>query len=743
MKITNKLILSALIAFLFIIPLANAKPYFYTSQSPHSICSGVRSTFVFYLKNDMEETNNFNINVSPTNNNLIWIPHSIKLIPGDTTKVYVFINPSLKTEGNFSFKISAEYNGQTISQVVNYDVINCNRFTINIPTSNEYCIYYPITLNGSITNNGKFNNQSVTLTTSEGTLSKKDFVLNSNQTDHFTIKIKSATAPKTKTITVKATIKDTNQTITKTVSLPIRSCASYTASISSVPSPVCNNQVVAYNITLKNTGKVDDTYTVSSNQGVLNQTKFTLVPNSEKKISLKIIPKVSGSHPLIVTLLDKYNLKKQLTSTYSSKNCCGVSLVSSPSPITICSNEITESAEVLGLLNTGEKTNFTITSNAPWAIPAISSVLLPKNGEQTFLTRIHPFSVPGTYRAIIKASADGCEDTAYITLNVKNCYNFKINSTLKQAPLENQLCTCSSTPFDFKVSNTGSVKDTYNLGLVSGDPRLISFENQKITLNPMTSGQFKGTIKVPCTYNKSSNLVFKVSSQSNPDLTKEITVTIVPKNCYGVNAVMSNANTCAEKEFNLTALITNTGNKTDTYSIKYNCPSWVEPASNTNEITIDSKQKQIITLHGKADVSDSGKTYLCALSVHSKTNPSVSTFSTSRITIRPKLECFCLKPVLSNATVTIKAGGSKVDTLSINNCGIMNETYTLTIEGDNKSWLVLEPNTLTLSPKDSGKFYIAILPPLKANPGTYNFSLVLKSKRSQTTTNINLKIVIQ
>lgn len=735
-------LLMSIIALVLIMPSVIADPYFYESSIPHAICAGSRTAFQFYLKNNDNVQNNFNISVNSNQSYFNWIPYSVKLIPGDSVPVYVFANPGEKDYGNHSFKISAKYGIKTVSDLVNYEVVDCNKYQVSL-VSDNFCTNTQIKLKGAITNLGNFNKQKIDLSVSSGIITPKTMLLNKNQSSDFNITLNPISQPISQTIEIKAYLPDKNTTIYKNISFNINNCASYNASLTTINNRTCTGESLNYAINIKNTGTSADSYTISSSKGSLDTDFINLSSGSSRTININLMPKTAGTFPIVVKIKPATGKERELVSSYSAEDCCNASLYATDSHISVCSNEPIEAAIPMKINNLGAPENFTITSSSDWAVPQDSWILLSRNTSRYFITRLGAISIPGTYHAIITASAGSCKANAYVTMNVKNCYGFSVSQSLLQSPNINEMCSCTSKPFKIIVKNTGSSSDTYTLSLLKGDPQLFSFPEQKLELTPGNQGSFDGEFNMPCSYNSTGNLVFVVSSKSNPQITKTINIVIGSKQCYSANIVMNNVDVCPNQNFNISAIITNNGNRTDNYSVNLNCPSWVSAKSYSKEITLTAQNRYVISFNGIANISDSSNTYLCGVEVKSLTNPEVNAVASSKISIDSVDKCFCYEPVLNQTSTVMSPGSSKVTSLSITNCGTNVQNYKFDITGDHSDWVIIEPSSLSIIPNGYDISYLALLPKSDAVPGTYNFTVDIKPENTGYTKKIPFTITIK
>ncbi|MBF0451513.1 MAG: hypothetical protein HQK75_12480, partial [Candidatus Magnetomorum sp.] len=242
--------------------------------------------------------------------------------------------------------------------------------------------------------------------------------------------------------------------------------------------------------------------------------------------------------------------------------------------------------------------------------------------------------------------------------------------------------------YQFKIENTGSAMDTYNLSVIGGNwsYTIRNFEDygtiNHITVPPQAVETFLVRVKTPpATANgEVDSITVSIVSQGNPSVKEEI----LTKSAIPIFSHIVTQNTFAKTvnkglTFNYNYTIKNTGATSDSYDLTILGGSWsyaLRNSTDTSDLTNLSigsglTEAFIINLTMPSTGIVNGDTDSITIQTTSQSNPGVITHTALATTASDY--SFTLNRVQTDATV--KVGESYTYVFQVHNAGTPNDTY--------------------------------------------------------------------
>ncbi|MDK2849430.1 MAG: hypothetical protein PWP03_840 [Candidatus Woesearchaeota archaeon] len=668
---------------------------FKTVQSPEEVCQCFASAYKITIIND--ELSTKSLHIFSEDNEVNIVPEDLKIEGKDSKSILVFLTPECdKKPGDYEFTLNvADEQNKSYTFKQKYKLKECR--AVDVKTKDiETCVKEPITESFEVSNKGKVK-EDLFLNVSKGDI-ETEVSLNPLETKEITFKSDGFQNPGEYSVKLNYKTEDNYISGSDTFKIKVDPCSSFEATLTK-PQDVCLGESAKLLLTITNTGKIDEVFKLSSDD-IKVPSEVRIAAGNSKVITLNVTPSELGEKDIVINIDSKYAGNKKLYSKVTAKNCCGVSLISSPTPIEICAGTKAEISVLMSVLNNGIKSEFEIESDSPWLTPELNDVVLGKNEVKEFVAKVKPLNKAGEYRAIIRAKNDYCEDKAFVTLDVKNCYDL-------EAELEDntsEACANQKLVLPLKIKNTGEADSTYDIKVLN--PKELMSEADSIELSKGQEGKVNLFLN---TSNLSGDVTLEVvvSNHDHPEIKKVIKRIIEVEKCYDFDMSLQDIDACTTQNIELTGILTNKGTKDDEYTLDYICPSWINPK--TDKVFLKSGENAKIKLEGTVPLEASGKKSLCSIIVKS-TKLNTSKIFKSNINVKDNDECFCTKAILNMDKINVEVGKSKVVNVEVENCGLFNQTYTCKVSDELKDFAYITPDEFKLSPKESDRCYIGFIP---------------------------------
>ncbi len=720
----DKKILFVSFMVLMLLSLVQAEPVFYVEDEEKvTVCQGEMGVLTAFLKNDGNEQQRFFLRAEGEENE--WVsaaPKNITLGAGESGKAFLFITPEKLSSGReYSFDLIAYNDDYEISQSFDVEVKNCHKFNIKVEEEMKGCVGEAVEFPIYIENEGRYTDDvNLQITVGEA-----------DRTESFNLTL----APKdTKSVKIKFTPTEVGNysfdyslrvvgledyVEEATTNFISERCAGADIELESLPSDLCIGEETEILFNIKNTGNTKDVFTFSSPELNIITEKVELDPDEEYELVADYIP-TSLSEKVVLSVESEEGFSDNKSFTLKAETCCDTSLISPPGEITVCKGEMAQLDIRLALLNNAVPATYNIESQYEWLHPQTQEVKVDRDEEKEFFARVRIPDKVGSYRSVITASSDQCEDKAHVSLNVENCYSFDAN-----LDVEDEECSCSQAEMELEIENTGGVTDTYKVTIVKPyQAEIGSYE-----LNPDETK----TVTIP--YNTScegdeEEIIVKVSSKANPLLSEVIEETIDLEDCFGFEIkALEKVDFCANEKRSLKLYVENTGTSEDTFSITPLCPPWVD--AEKEEIDLDEGENETFVYDAEAPESTDKEAFCSFRVVSEKGN--VSKVVSTILKVLSNEDCYCFEASLEKDSITFEDTNktNQVVDLEITNCGRSQEEFSLEVFGDLRHYVETKPETLQVNPQETDAFHIGVSLPLEGETGDIELQLTAENSNKK------------
>lgn len=417
----------------------------------------------------------------------------ITLGSGEITTLTVTLDPEGVVMGSHEVAISARSTDPgspsyylPVTKTLGLKVNDCYDFSVDMqPNENTVCSGKSVEYTLIIENTG-LNNDVYSVFTPDWISSEEtDVSLEPGQTTNVVITATPGTSGSSDvTVTVSST-KDTGLSKKAASTVNAQECRSVAVIVSPTEYKVCSGMdPVAFDVSVKNTGTIEDEFQLTTSHGVLGTGNLVLDAGQIKTTTLEIDPTgLDGEMTVTVTATDGV-VADGSDIHLVVENCYSANLTISPEVQSVCPYDSAE--YMITLENTGKLPDmYTLRYGDN------EDVLDLKSGEsESFdLEFLVPFEEAGIYVVSTFANSDEVSLTQTAALNVKtfeSCYNVEIVSDGEKRIKPCTLEECDATTFEVEIRNTGDKPAFYNLVLEA--PEWIQMEPTALDLGPGESG---------------------------------------------------------------------------------------------------------------------------------------------------------------------------------------------------------------------------------------------------------------
>ncbi|MBL7206533.1 MAG: hypothetical protein ISS36_02960 [Candidatus Aenigmarchaeota archaeon] len=258
----------------------------------------------------------------------------------------------------------------------------------------------------------------------------------------------------------------TNPNMAKKVSSSIQAkeCKDAILMVSPVQNNICKKEKGEFSVTVKNTGTLQDTFTVSTTLGTLSKDKVILDPDQVEVINLNIDTEgLVGTKTITVRATDG-SITKQASAVLAVENCYDGELVVNPESISAC--PFTGVNFTANVRNTGTRSDtFSIGFVYDGKTnPEFTNITLAPGVSKNFDFSLSIANEEGLKRLDVFATSQYTSMTTSTPVSIKSinaCYSASIRPDKDNVDIR----TSKATLIPVTVRNTGDVAQTYNLGV--------------------------------------------------------------------------------------------------------------------------------------------------------------------------------------------------------------------------------------------------------------------------------------
>ncbi|NIP40497.1 MAG: hypothetical protein GTN39_03180, partial [Candidatus Aenigmarchaeota archaeon] len=227
-------------------------------------------------------------------------------------------------------------------------------------------------------------------------------------------------------------------------------CRGIAVIISPASQEVCKGLPVEYEVTVKNTGTVSDTYDLETDMGTLEKNKVSLEAGEIEEVDLTVETEELEFGETLVTVRGvSEEISDQNSVSLTVKNCYSAEFGVSPEKFEVCRGD--EINYTLALKNVGEfEDDYTFALGDR----EIGSVSLGPEELKMFATKVRIDFSEGEYSLTFKAFSDHIYEEAISEISVRAkevCYNLEVSSEDTESTVE----AGKGIAIGVKVENTG------------------------------------------------------------------------------------------------------------------------------------------------------------------------------------------------------------------------------------------------------------------------------------------------
>ena len=460
-------------------------------------------------------------------------------------------------------------------------------------------------------------------------------------------------------------------------------------------SSACPSHTAYYELAVKNTGPVQDTYRITSSDPDV----ITIAPDM---ITLDSGESYRDPHvwytPKTTTEPGNYDFKLYVTSETTGQRysidgsievlaCHDVDITPVSSVMIGCVEE--ESTLDLIISNEGRDAETFILDTNYGKLNRVEVTLDPGTSETVTLTASRDEVGTRDIRITAHSTTTYAHETKVVEMQTEVCYD----SAVIVAPERNEICVGTEGSFSVIVRNTGTKSDNFILSSTGGwlqDDNLVVApgESKETTLyfTPEELEEYELTV----------NAVGKTESFD--------TVYAVGANCKNVAVLLtpSERTVCETETTDYDIMIENTGRVRDEYTLVSNIGTLGK-----TEVALNPGESDTIDLQVDARKLGSG-THIIKVRAKSKNIEQVRDYSEVKLTVE---NCYDLNMNVVPNEVEIDAGDGVLVEVTLQNTGTYENTYYMGLQGP--SWATMKPSEATIAPGQSKIAYVYIAAPFE------------------------------
>jgi len=353
---------------------------------------------------------------------------------------------------------------------------------------------------------------------------------------------------------------------------------------------------------------------------------------------------------------------------------------------------------------------------------AISSLELgPGVSEEVIVTLDE--SVGNTSFTLVAESGLGASTSTVLSVESGPCYGVRITPQLPE-----RVCTDRVSKHKVKIENLGD-EAWFDLSLYN-----VSFMYLNQTRIHLNAGEEKAVYLVVTPGIKDGNYTPRFLAESTYSI-GEASQEFELVRCYDVEVLTENDFVCQCQDKVFVAEVVNTGFLTDDFRIELSsAPEWLE-FDNVSSTTIAGKSRKTLLPHVFTCDAEPGE-YAVVFNVLSLSQNSTDKVCLN-ITVHSKAECYTARIDLSEGEfVECK---STLITVNVTNEGLLKNTFALSV--DAPKWVSIQPDFITLEPKEKGQVFLVVSPPLNEAGNEYDVTVKALSTGLSSVATMKLKVV--
>ncbi|MBI4173654.1 MAG: hypothetical protein HY519_02950 [Candidatus Aenigmarchaeota archaeon] len=524
--------------------------------------------------------------------------------------------------GTYTVTVAAKsgQTGATVERQFSIQLLACRGVELKVTeTAKEVCaeakqsVTYPLT----VKNLGKTAESIEIFATADGQLlqwavpSKQGFSLQAGEQTSVSLAV---TPPANlpvgkKEIVITARTKAAYAVSTQAVSLTLKKCFDFEASLAPAEKTACVGEALSYTLSITNRGQ-EDSFSLTLPAGVEAERSVRLKQNEKKDVAVTVKPGQVGRTPYTITVTPAANaaLQKSLSLAATGLDCRDLAVIIIPAKTSACSG-VAQAFDVL-VKNTGSVDSNIELSTDLGTLERQSLALRAKDSATIKLNV--PVDFVGEKIVTVTTKTAGITDKSYALVTAEDCYA----ATLKVVPERQSVCACDSAQASVELTNTGKVSDTFTLAAEG--------QSKTVTLGAGQTEKLAITLPFACSSQAGARTVTATAKSARTSLTAAGVIDVKDTNaCFSSTISGPSTVNLDSKPGPIQLKVRNTGQKKATFIITMAAPQWVY-FSPTN-LTLNGGEEKGVFLYASPQFDTAAGTY--PIKVAAKSQFTESSFS--------------------------------------------------------------------------------------------------------------------
>ncbi len=373
--------------------------------------------------------------------------------------------------------------------------------------------------------------------------------------------------PGEKTVTITLRDTATNTEYKQELTVNVEQCHAVSLEVEPQEYHGCIGGDAKFILTITNNGKYEETFVISSDEGIIENKKVTLEPAHSAQVEMTV-PVTDTLEKTIITVksLQSYATATGEVLVRADKQCYGVAVISIPPEQRVCQGEQAEYA--ITIKNVGAKAQtFTLSADINGTFGTKELTLEGGEVGETYFRIPTEGLEEGEKTFTVRVESEKAFDTATTKLVVKDCYALEAS-----APEVVEVCPGKEAVITVSLKNTGERADTYTITPTKGETTknevsLEPGERKEVAIaiptNPLDTGEEK--------------VLIEVSSPHEHETLETVIRMREINECYGATVTIEPPEIKAQdyKGVLFTVRVRNTGEFEDHYTVELSGPDWV------------------------------------------------------------------------------------------------------------------------------------------------------------------------
>lgn len=365
--------------------------------------------------------------------------------------------------------------------------VNCySQIATITPESKTMCIKESSDFTLTIKNTGT-KEDTYTITTDFGELSSEALTIEA-ETEK---KVKLTVSPEDMgQYTANIEVKSPHETNKLSVTIAAQNCKGVAVITIPKEKRVCKGDIAEYTVTVKNTGKTEDTIRFSSTMGELSEKEAAVEAGNTRELQLAIPTQDLDYDTYTVTVTAESDIKDTSESLLIIENCYSATLSAEPEIVKVCPG--IDAVFTLTLENTGKNKD---TYNLETSEGTLGQDVVELESLETKDILLTVPTDTEDKSVVINMFSDHSQDTKTVNISPKDhekCYGYTINANPEIIEAQEY----KGYMYTLTVKNTGEYASNFTISTIGG-PEWVYIDPTAIDIKEDTEGQFYTYVSPP------------------------------------------------------------------------------------------------------------------------------------------------------------------------------------------------------------------------------------------------------